>query len=859
MTDLAAYQQLLQDKVRLSGDAGFPCEPGEVHASRKDFQRDVTAWGVRGGRRAFFLRFGLGKTGIQLETGRLVLEKVKSDRNVLQGVTFKDGGKVDTFKPQRPLRFLIGTTLDARWEFLLEAAVLGIGVKFVRDDSEITEDGIYLTNYESIREGKVTPSQFVGVSLDEAAVLRSFGSKTFGEMNFGAWQDVPYRFVATACPDPNEHLELISYAHFLGVMDMGEAKTRFFHRDSEHADNLTLHPHKTSEFWLWVASWAIFVQKPSDLGYSDEGYEMPPLDVRWHEIPTDHQRAGQEKSGQGRMLNDTAKGIAGASREKRASLAARIARMLEIRNEEPSAHRIIWHDLEDERHAIEEALPYCVSVYGSQDLEERSAAIADFAQGKIRELAAKPVMLGSGVNLQKHCHLAIYLGISFKFNDFIQSVHRLRRYLQTDTVRIDLIYTEAERHVRHTLEDKWTQYEIMVKRMTDIIRQYGLSNASKAHALSRSIGVPRQEVEGSNWKLINNDTVEETANMPDNSVGLILTSIPFSSQYEYTPSYNDFGHTDDAPHFWQQMSFLIPELLRVLKPGRVAAVHVKDRVVPGAITGLGYQSIQPFHADAINEFLHYKFTYMGMKTVVTDVVRENAQTYRLGWGEQCKDGSRMGCGLPEYVLLFRKPPTNSGQGYADERVVHTKEEYSRARWQFDAHGFMRSSGDRLLTVEDMRGLKGSQIYQIFKELSLNMVYDFERDVKIAEAADAVGMLPPSYMLLQPQSWNPEVWTDVVRFKTMNSLQSSQGREKHICPLQFDICDRIIEQYSNKGDIVYDPFSGIGTVPLRAVKKGRQGWGTELNPNYHGDGVHHLRAEERKAKTMTLFDLVKMEA
>jgi hypothetical protein len=150
--------------------------------------------------------------------------------------------------------------------------------------------------------------------------------------------NIKYRFVATAVPDPNEYLELIYYAHFLGIMDMGEAKTRFFKRNSEHADRLTLHPHKEKEFWLWVASWAIFVQKPSDLGYSDEGYQLPPLDIRWHEIPTHHSRAGKEKSGQVRLLHDTAKGITGASREKRESLPARINKLLELRAEDPEAH-----------------------------------------------------------------------------------------------------------------------------------------------------------------------------------------------------------------------------------------------------------------------------------------------------------------------------------------------------------------------------------------------------------------------------------------------------------------------------------------------------------------------------------------
>jgi DNA modification methylase len=827
MTLLEQYHEFLKAKIRLSENAGIECDRSELNPILKPHQVDIALWAAAGGRRAIFASFGLGKTYMQLEIVRLILQ-------------------------QDPGRGLIVFPLGVRSEFINQAATLGTPVKFIRSAADVGGDGIYLTNYETIRENKVDLTHFKVLSLDEASILRSSGSKTFGEFLFGPAMKVKYRFVATAVPDPNEYLELIYYAHFLGIMDMGEAKTRFFKRDSQHADNLTVHPHKEKEFWLWVASWAIFVQKPSDLGYSDEGYALPPLDIRWHEIPTDHSRAGAEKSGQARMLNSTARGLAVAAREKKLSLPDRIAKMLELRNEDPSAHRIIWHDLESERHELERFMIH--TVYGSQDLERRENLIAEFANGEIQELAAKPVMLGSGVNFQRHCHWAIFLGIGFKFNDFIQAIHRLHRFLQPAPVRIDIIYTEAEREVRATLEQKWAQYNQTVERMTTIIRDYGLSNASKMHALSRSIGVEREEESGRDWKFILNDSVEECAQLPDNTSGLILTSIPFSSQYEYTPSYNDFGHTDDAGHFWQQMSFLIPNLVRILKPGRVCAVHVKDRVVPGAITGLGYQSIQPFHADAIQEFMRHGFSYLGMKTIVTDVVRENAQTYRLGWTEQCKDGSRMGCGLPEYVLLFRKPPTDSGQGYADERVSKSKGEYSRARWQFDAHGFTRSSGDRLLTPEDMKGLTGGQIFRIFREHSLSNVYEFEKDVAIAEAADKVGMLPPSFMLLQPQSWNEEVWTDVTRMKTLNANQAAKGREMHLCPLQFDIVDRLINQYSNPGDIVFDPFAGLFTVPLRAVKLGRQGWGVELNRNYYQDGLYWMRRQESAKEMPSLFDL-----
>ena len=848
MNNLTSYHSFLKNKVRIDQGCGFPCEPSEVSSHCKPFTRDIVAWAVRGGRRAIFASFGLHKTVTQLETIRLTLEKSKGKRG------------------------LIVCPLGVRQEFKRDA-VERLKWKeppmFIRSIKEASEGGIYLTNYETVRDGKLDPRKFDAVSLDEASVLRGFGgTKTFREfMNLFEGTN-SYRFVATATPSPNEYIELLAYAAFLDVMDVGQAKTRFFKRDATKADQLTLHPHKEKEFWLWVASWALFIQRPSDLGYSDEGYELPEIDIRWHEIRTDHTDAGTEKSGQGRLLKDTTFGITEASKEKRDSLPGRIEKLMEIRAEDLKAHRLIWHDLEDERRAIEAAIPNVVSVYGSQDLEEREQAIIDFSDGKIQELAAKPVIAGSGCNFQRYCHQAVFLGIGFKFNDFIQAIHRIQRFLQTHRVRIDLIYTEAERDIRRQLEEKWRRHDVLVANMTAIIRQFGLSQAAIAGALERSLGVERTEASGNGWKMVNNDCVEEVASMKDSSVDLILTSIPFSTQYEYTPSYNDFGHTDDNDHFWQQMDFLTPQLLRVLEPGRVAAIHVKDRITPGGITGLGFQTVQPFSDECVAHFRKHGFAFIARKTIVTDVVRENNQTYRLGWTEQCKDGARMGCGMPEYLLLFRKPPTDSSNGYADVPVVKEKKEwdkdhwkntdgYSRARWQFDAHGFLRSSGDRLLTPEDLKGLKHDQIYKLFREYSKGSIYDFENHVKIAEALEEQGMLPSTFMLLPPPSIHPDIWTDITRMRTMNSLQAAKGKEMHLCPLQFDIVDRVIIQMSNPDDVVFDPFAGIATVPLRALKHGRKGIGCELNPRYFADGVGYLSAAETESRMPTLFDLEAM--
>jgi len=829
-----AYESFLRQKIKLANFKGFEVAEAEVNPRLKPHTRDVVRWAVQGGNRAVFASFGLHKTVTALEILRLI------------GI-------------HRPGLRLNVCPLGVRQEFTGQAVEhfhgeFAIDVRFIRKDSEIDDPAIiYLTNYESVREGKVTPGLFRATNLDEASVLRSYGSKTYQEF-LPAFAPVEFKFVGTATPSPNRFKELIHYAGYLGVMDTGQALTRFFQRDSEKAGNLTLYPHKEEEFWLWVASWAVFIQRPSDLGHSDVGYDLPALDVRYHEIPSNYEAAGVEKNGQGLLIPDLAMGLSAAATEKRDSLDARVAKAAELVAADPADHFVIWHDLEDERRAIQAAVPDAVSVWGTQDLDAREQLIVDFGNGLHRVLSTKPVIAGSGCNFQRHCHREIFAGVGFKFNDFIQAVHRVHRFGQTKPVRIDIVHTESEREVLRTLLAKWAQHEEMGKKMTEIIRKFGLSQLAMQETLARTIGLQRVEVHGDRFTVANNDCVREARLQPENSVGLIVTSIPFANHYEYTPSYEDFGHTEGNEHFWAQMDHLTPELLRILQPGRIYACHVKDRINFGNVTGFGLPTSSPFHCEATMHGIKHGFDYLGMVTVVTDVVRENNQTYRLSYSEMLKDGSKMGVGSPEYILLFHKPQTDRTKGYADNRIAKTRAEYSLARWQVDAHAFWRSSGNRLMSAEEMARLKPGDLVKTFTEFSLANVYDFDYHCEVGERLQERGALPATFMSLAPGSADPAVWHDVNRMLTLNNEQSNRAVEKHVCPLQFDIVDRVIERYSNPGDVVYDPFHGIGTVGVRAIKKGRYARGSELSPAYFKDQLHYLRAAEREVSMPDLFSL-----
>jgi DNA modification methylase len=405
---------------------------------------------------------------------------------------------------------------------------------------------------------------------------------------------------------------------------------------------------------------------------------------------------------------------------------------------------------------------------------------------------------------------------------------------------------------------KWRQHDDLQETMAKIIREFGLNNAAVNADMRRSITDTRRIATGQQFTAVNQDNVLEMANMADQSVDLIVSSWPFSNHYEYTETFNDFGHNEDDARFFEQMDFLTPETLRVLKPGRMYCVHCKDRLLYGSVTGLGMYSVNPFSDKCVAHLRQHGFIYCGRITIVTDVVRENNQTYRLGWTEKCKDGTKMGVGSPEYILLFRKLPTDTSRAYADTPVVKSKQQYTRSRWQFDASPFWRSNGDRFLTPEEIRKLPQEVLRQAWHAYNRANVYDFSQHVKVAEALESEGLLPASFMLLDPTSHSPWVWEDITRMRTLNSEQSRRKLEMHICPLQLDVVERLIETYSAPGELVFDPFAGIMTVPYVAVKSGRKGYGIELSPEYWTDGVAYCRAAEAKYTMPSLFDVIEAE-
>lgn len=830
------YNEFLESKIVAAESYGTTIDLSSLNPKLLYHQRDIVSWCMHGGRRAIFASFGLGKTAMQLELARLVI--------------------LETGKP-----FLICMPLGVVGEFRDDNEMLGTGfeLEYITDTDSIEnyEPKIYVTNYERVRNGDIDAGKFGGVSFDEASILRNLKTETTNYvLNF--FKQVPYRFVATATPTPNDYIEILNYADFLGVIDRGHALTRFFQRDSTKAGHLTLYENKKDEFWKWVSTWAVFINKPSDLGYDDTGYNLPNLILKEIEVENITDGEIRNKKGDIVLLKDTTKSLVDTSREKSETVELRVNKAFEIYEEHHQYDNIIlWHDLESERIAIEKKFRHChiESVYGSQTNKEKEQLLIDFKNGRYPILSTKPKIAGSGCNFQRHCHVMIFVGITYKFNDFIQAIHRLLRFKQEEEVIVYLIYTNNEQEVLKTLKEKWRKHIDLQSEMINMVREYGLNNDKIKSDMKRQIFNKRRMAVVGNATVYNDDTVIVHQEMPDNTVGMHLSSWPFGDHYEYSDNYNDFGHNHGNKEFFRQCHYLTPHLYRTLMPGRIMAVHVKDRIRYSYQNGTSFTTIDDFSGDCVRHCKRHGFHLVGKITITTDVVRENNQTYRLTWGEQRKDATKMGVGLPEYVLLFRKPPSSSENAYADDPVVKKIDEYLLSLWQLDAHPYWKSSGDRFMSSDELTTADMKAVFNRWKAYDKSQIYSFQEHLRVCEDLDKAGKLSKLFMTIPPTSSNDLVWTDINRMNTLNANQANRKKEKHICPLQLDIIERLIYRFTNEGDLVDDCFGGIFSTVYKSIEMKRRAVSAELKPAYYDDGLFYLKSIEYKLSVPTLFDII----
>lgn len=413
--DYKAYKDFLEGKVRANQSYGF--EPKGDLQALFPWQRDVAAWACKKGRAALFEDCGLGKTPQQLAWGDEVHKATGSP-------------------------VLILAPLAVSRQTVREGKKFGIDVNLVETDADVV-NGLNITNYEKL--DKLDTGRFSGVVLDESSILKAYTGKVKRQI-VRAFRDTPYRLCATATPAPNDLMELLNHAEFLGIMRSNEALPCWFIADQSNSGHYRLKGHAQEDFWRWVASWAVCISKPSDIGYSDEGYALPPLN-EVDEILSTSNIGGMEEIARTIQISAT-----GFHREKRRTLGIRTQRCAELANA-TSEQVLVWCYQNDEADALKKLIPDAVEVRGSDKTEVKERAAVDFAEGRKRVLISKPSIFGYGLNFQ-NCHEAIFCGMDYSYESYYQAVRRLYRFGQTQPVTIRRVMSDTERHVLEVVEQK---------------------------------------------------------------------------------------------------------------------------------------------------------------------------------------------------------------------------------------------------------------------------------------------------------------------------------------------------------------------------------------------------------------------
>lgn len=771
------YTDFLDAKLCRAQPVGF--EPAELNSGLFEWQADLVRWFCRIGRAACFADTGLGKTLIQLAWAEQVCRHT--------------GGKVLVFTP-----------LAVAQQTAREAEKFGIesSVSVCREQSEATTD-IVVANYERLH--KFDSSAFAGVVLDESSILKSYTGKTKGRL-VQLFRETAYRLACTATPAPNDHMELGNHSEFLGIMPSNEMLSRWFINDSMKCGAYRLRHHGKDDFWRWVTSWAACVSMPSDLGYDNGDFELPPLNRTVHEVSADNCPVPS-----GYLFHCQEVSATNMHSIKRATTDARAEKVKElVGGWEPPW--IVWCDTNYEADAVRKLLPEAVDIRGSDSVAVKEERLLGFSGGKILGLITKPEIAGHGLNWQ-HCNQMVFMGLSFSFERMYQAVRRCWRFGQKEPVNVHVVTTDAESSVMRTVDRKAAAFTEMRADMAEAVREGQLESIYGKHTLQEAPEV--KETSEGNWTVLRGDCVEAARTVASDTVGLSVFSPPFSNLYIYSDSIADMGNSVDDAEFFEHFGHLIPELLRITIPGRLCCVHCKD--LPLYYNRDGVAGLKDFPGEIIRHFQSAGWTYHSRVTIWKDPVIEMQRTKNNGLLHKtlCRDSSQVRQGMADYVVAFRKPADGS---------LMSAEPVDRKRSRVEC--FDRYVGS---------------------------------DEEVKPSAWAKAGEPDrngdGYGLEVWQRYASPVWFDIDQTRVLNYRQAkSESDEKHICPLQLDVIERCIELWSKPGDLVFSPFAGIGSEGYCAILSDRRFLGAELKDGYVASAVKHLRSatEEAKVRNGLLF-------
>ncbi len=630
---ISAYRELIKAKMIAAKPAGFT--PSPLRYSLFPFQKDVVTWACRKGRAALFEDCGLGKTRQQLAW---------ADQVVMYT------GK----------RVLVLAPLAVAEQTIEEGERIGVQVQHCREPSDITGN-IIITNYE--RSERFLECEWGGIVLDESSIIKSHDGH-YRSLLIAAAQAIPYRLACTATPAPNDHMELGNHAEFLGVMTRTEMLATFFVHDMATTQEWRLKGHAVADFWRWVASWAVMIRTPSDIGHSDDGFILPELRMVEHVIPSNVVKDGN-------IFAMAANGLQEQREAKRQTMDQRIAKVAELTDSDPDQW-LIWCEMNDEGDGLETAIHDAVQVAGSDDEEDKTSRMMGFSHGLHRTLISKTKIAGFGMNWQ-NCHNVAFVGATNSYEGFYQSVRRCWRFGQKHPVTVHIVSTDLDANVIENLKRKQNDAALMaaemVKHMSDITK------ADITGTVRMTDTYKAGTETGKAWEMRLGDCVESLANQPNDSIGYTVFSPPFASLYTYSNSQFDMGNCKDIDSFMTQFRFLIGELLRVTMPGRLLSFHCMN--MPTSKERDGFIGIRDFRGELIRAFTEAGWIFHSEVCIWKDPVTAMQRTKALGLlHKQLKKDSCMSRqGIPDYLVTMRKPGINA------DRVTNTGETFPVQLWQ----------------------------------------------------------------------------------------------------------------------------------------------------------------------------------
>lgn len=629
-----AYQEFLASKAHDFHGSGKNISPTDINPMLFPFQRDVTAWAVRKGRAAVFLDTGMGKSFVQIEWSRLLGE-----------------------------RTLIVAPLSVARQTIREARKIDVDIRYVRHPDECNGNQIVITNYEMV--DKFNPDAFGAVVLDESSIIKSFDGKTKKTL-LNMFQKTPYRLCCTATPAPNDQAELGNHAEFLGICKLNEMLSMYFiHankiREQVFGDMIIRTKESNTKgqewrlkfnaqqaFYRWLSSWAISLRKPSDLGYEDDGFILPPLKIIPHFFEIDYKSKDQ-------LFFTGLHGITDRLDVRRNLRAKRIEEVKEVVKND-SGQWILWCGLNEESTALTRAFPDSIEIKGTDSPEEKSRYIEEFQDGKHRVLVTKGKISGFGLNLQ-NAHNMAFIGMSDSFELYYQCVRRCWRFGQGKPVNVHIILANIEREILNNVLQK----EAIAKRMTDEliahVKGYEIEEiGNREHKRTES----REEtVMGNNFTAMLGDSCIRLKEIAENSIDLSVYSPPFADLFTYTDLQQDLGNSRDWGEFFNHYAFIISELLRVTKSGRMTCVHTAD--IPAMAVKDGYIGMKDFPGEVIRSYEKAGWVFSGRaivgKNPQAQAIRTKAKA--LLFVQLGKDSSDSRPAILDQILIFKKPGENA--------------------------------------------------------------------------------------------------------------------------------------------------------------------------------------------------------